>query len=298
MGSKRGAARIISDFDGVLTAQEAEAEAVGRCQLDWVSQVMGDRGRAEALLERCRAQVRADPAHHGWVVGGQLTCYADEDPYVFHNAAGQVLYETAPEAVLRDLAAMGMPTPDIFCGRAFVEGTEAWRAVNASHLDPDSVALFEALDRLGIEVVVVSNSTTDRIERIFADFGTDHFHGTLPRVRGGARKFVATPERVLPLPTHGTFGPRDVLLHRGFYYDILMEERPLLVIGDVLSLDLALPVTLRDEVPGFERLQICFRRAAHTPAWALDAARARGIHIVDSLLVLPELLAGYGSTAG
>lgn len=284
--------RVISDFDGVLTAQEGEAEAVGDRQIELLTESIGSKTVARTLIEEYRLEVRSAPARHGWWVKGYLTCYADEDPYVFHTAVASVLYDKGPRSVVDKLIATGMEDANAFAGRCFTEGTAAWRSQNGSHLVPESVELFKALSELGAEVVVVSNSTTDRIESILEDFGRDRFDGALPTVRGGARKFVVTDDIEVPVDEVATFGPRTVALRRGHYYKILAEERPVLVIGDVLSLDLALPVTLRDTQPGFEGLKVCFRRAAHTPAWAVGAAQARGIHIVDSLMQLPAILAG------
>lgn len=284
--------RVISDFDGVLTAQEGEAEAVGERQLQLLAAAAGSEVVARALVDEYRLRVRAEPARHGWRLGGHLSCFADEDPYVFHTAVSEVLYEFGPRSVVDRLISQGMADSNAFAGRCFLEGTEAWRAANGSHLDPLAVDLFAAFAGLKADVTVVSNSSTSRIESILADFGRDRFDGFVPSVRGGAQKFVITDDIDVPVPDTAAFGPRSIGLRRGHYWRILDEIRPAMVVGDVLSLDLALPVTLRDQVPGFEDMKICFRRAAHTPAWALAAARDRGIHVVDSLMDLPGILSG------
>jgi len=281
---------IISDFDGVLTAQEGEADAVGIRQLELLADAAGSKVVAQTLLDEYRVEVRAAPTSHGWWVKGYLTCYADEDPYVFHTAVSNVLYEKGPRSIVDKLIASGMADSNEFAGRCFLEGTEAWRAQNDSHLVDETVELFDALAEMKASVVVVSNSSTDRIESILEDFGRERLSSLTPKVRGGARKFVVTDDIEVPVPEAAAFGPRTIALRRGHYYEILAEEKPDLVIGDVLSLDLSLPVTLRDTRPGFEKMKVCFRRAAHTPAWAINAAKARGIYIVDSLLDIPRIL--------
>lgn len=282
--------RIVSDFDGVLTTQEGEADAVGDRQIQLVGEILGDHDEAKRLFEGYRAIVKADPENYGWVIGGNLTCYADEDPYVFHNAVGSVLYKQGPAEVLEKLKAMGLAECNDFSSKCFAEGTENWRAANGSHLVPEGMEVLNRFKAANVGVVIVSNSSTKRIHQIFDDFEAENGEGTRPTIRGGAMKFVVTDHIEVPVPEADTFGPRQVLLKRGHYYQILEEERPALVIGDVLSLDLSLPVTLRDTIPHFKDMKVCFRRAAHTPDWAVDEAKRRGIYIVDDLRQLPEIL--------
>ena len=67
------------------------------------------------------------------------------------------------------------------------------------------------------------------------------------------------------------FCGREVHVDRPAYRAILERERPDLVVGDVLSLDLALPLHLRAAgLPGAPRA-IGVMHLRHTPAWVLDA---------------------------
>jgi hypothetical protein len=62
------------------------------------------------------------------------------------------------------------------------------------------------------------------------------------------------------------------------------------VIGDVLSLDLALPAALRERAEWFSDARLFLRRHPETPAWALAGCREKKIEVVDSIARIPEAL--------
>lgn len=283
--------RIVSDFDGVFTNQEGEAAAVGEYQLELIGGALRDMDLARTVIEVARQKVVGDALHHGWWWSDLITCYADEDPYVFHNAVVACLYQSGPSQVVAQLKAGGFPDYNSLAQRCFVEGTERYRSAHSSHLVSDAVSTLKAFAAAGTEVVVVSNSSGDRIQRIFDDFGTQAFEGISPRVRGDARKFLVTglPES---LPETMMLGGRRVYLRRGQYHQILDQEQPALVIGDVLSLDLAMPIALRHHVPEFRDLKLFLKRAAHTPEWALQACREHDVVILESLEELTQQVLG------
>lgn len=279
--------RIVSDFDGVFTTQEGEAAAVGEYQLELIGTALGDFTLAQEVVQQARDRVLADALHHGWWWSDLITCYADEDPYVFHNAVVACLYQSGPADVITRLKSAGFPDYNSLAQRCFVEGTERYRASHSSHLVPDAVSTLRTFAAAGTEVVVVSNSSGDRIQRIFDDFGAHAFAGISPRVRGDAKKFLVTGVPDL-IPETMELGGRKVHLRRGQYFNILQEEQPSLVIGDVLSLDLALPIALRQHLPEFRHLKLFLKRAAHTPEWALQACRDHDVVILETLEALTQ----------
>lgn len=283
--------RIITDFDGVLTAQDAEAAAVGERLLERVTEAMGGAtNRAYALVSGLRAEVRANPATHGWFSGDEIACYADEDPYVFNNALARAIYVQGPAEVREKLRAQGFDTHDAFAKACFDEGTERWRAANPSQVLEEALGAIQTFFSAGAEIVIVSNSSPSRIEAILAPSKILRWGTGKIRIRGEAKKNVVTGDRPRCLPPHEDFGGRKVLLRRGPLFDILNDERPDVVIGDVLSLDVALPAALRAHDPDYEEMDVVLKRAAHTPKWALEACAVRGIHVVDSIAQLPALL--------
>lgn len=142
--------------------------------------------------------------------------------------------------------------------------------------------MFAALVEAGAEVVVVSNSSSEKIEGWFRETGVGHGLSHALRVRGSAGKFIlgATDE-------HLVLSGRRVCVDRPKYRAILAEERPDFVIGDVYSLDLALPHVMRRAGEIAPRLAL--RRHPHTPRWVLDSRADGAIDlVVDQLDGLVE----------
>jgi len=136
-------------------------------------------------------------------------------------------------------------------------------------MDPIVGDVLRGFLNQGIDVVVVSNSATDRVMELLETVGLEpRAHVDDPsaqlRVRGGARKFELADD------------PEGFELH-GFRFDvarppyrtILSEEVPDAVIGDVFSLDLALPLYLtRTEPDTFRSMKILLRTRQYTPEWS------------------------------
>ncbi|GIW72578.1 MAG: hypothetical protein KatS3mg102_2120 [Planctomycetota bacterium] len=282
--------RIVSDFDGVWTDPRAEAEAVGARQLERLAEALGgDRPRAEAVLAELRARVRARPEAHGWLWQGELSAFADEDPYIFHNAVAAALYEQGGEAVAA-LRRAGLPDAGRFAAACFEEGTAAWRAAHPTHLLPEAAEAVQRLLAAGHEVVIVSNSSTARVASILADLGLRAQEHERLVLRGGARKFVLTPAEPAGLEEPQLLAGRPVRLRRLHYYRLLEELRPAVVIGDVLSLDLVLPAALRREQLLSGPMRLYLKRNPYTPDWALMAAAEADIEVVGGLAELAERL--------
>jgi len=265
--------KLLSDFDGVWTSPEAEAGAQG----EYMEQVLlswtpgEDRERAADWLRLARDHVRSDPGRYGWAPGGRLSAYGDEDPFAAHSALLHYLHLRAGEdAVARDLHAAvlanGFADLDGFGGHTHQQGVERVARERGPGILPAAAAAGRAMLGEGIEVVVVSNSGTDKLSRWFA-------HAEVPatihpearagalRLRGGARKFVLDPDATDMLEV----GSLRVEVARPFYAEILREERPDAVVGDVFSLDLALPLALRRREPGWSDLRLYWLLQPYTP---------------------------------
>ena len=109
-------------------------------------------------------------------------------------------------------------------------------------LDPESAAVLQSVLARGDEVVIVSNSGTERIRQLLGGAGIEAREDPGPghlRIRGSARKFLLSDA-----PRHLDVGDYRIPLDRPHYEQILLEERPDVVVGDVFSLDLALPLDL------------------------------------------------------
>lgn len=278
--------KILSDFDGVWTDQAFEARNVKLFLVAEAARLAGVAAdEAAAHFARFEAEVMAAPGLHGWAPDGRITAYVDEDPFCEANAIARFIESsTAPEArhYARAVLAAGFTTLSSFGDHCFMTATASFRTQHPPALVPRAKQMFEALAAAGAEVVVVSNSSSEKIEGWFRETGVGDGAGDALRVRGSAGKFVLGPSEASI-----TLAGRRISVDRPKYRAILEEERPDFVIGDVYSLDLALPHVMRRE--GVIAPQLVLRRHPHTPRWVLDTRADGAIDlVVDQLDGLVE----------
>ncbi|QDU84737.1 hypothetical protein Pla163_18510 [Planctomycetes bacterium Pla163] len=235
--------KILSDFDGVWTDPTHEAVAVEHGLADDLASLTGfDVERVRADLVHCRERALESAVDHGWIPGDRITAYCDEDAFLAVSGIASYLARGACE-----VSAPYRGAHESRGGPTFMElADQSFRRLGArpgvGELLPDAGATLKALEELGVDLVVVSNSDTEKLVRLFADAGiaaaTDG--SARVRVRGGARKWALgdAPESI-------DVGGRVVDVNRPHYRSIIEEERPDLIVGDVYSLDLALPFHMR-----------------------------------------------------
>jgi FMN phosphatase YigB (HAD superfamily) len=268
--------RFLSDFDGVLTDIAHESARVTNLFLDGLRHVSGGADRTVAdLAHSAYEEMAAHPRSHGWRFGGRITAFANEDGFVRLNGLAACLDARAArgDAIARPLlAAIQVTGPDAFTAlahTAYERMTRETAAGAIKPLDPAAADVLRALLARGDEVVVVSNSGTERIAQILRGAGLEpHPDGTPGpgrlRIRGGARKFILSNS-----PRGFDVDGYAVATDRPHYEQILLEERPDVIVGDVFSLDLALPLDLvRQKAPGFGRPRLLLRRRGYTPTWS------------------------------
>ncbi len=271
--------KLISDFDGVWTLPHDEARAQGEVLdgtlVGWMPPA--ERAAAAAWIRAARATVRAAPTQYGWAPGGRLSAFGDEDPFAAHSALLHYLHlhaaaEPMAKALVEAVLAHGHKSLDAFGGWTHAEGVRRVAASRGPGILPDAAAAGHRMLAAGLEVAVVSNSGTDKLARWFAHAGVparvhpDHAAGAL-RLRGSARKFVLDPEQENPLHLGGL----AIELARPAYEDVLRDERPDAVVGDVFSLDLALPLALKRREKEFAGMRIFWLIRDYTPRWLVDA---------------------------
>ena len=289
--------RILSDFDGVWTDQHAEAQAV----VDFFVEELARHARVdadEALrdFQAFEREVAAAPDRYGWAPDGILAAYVDEDPFMLTSGIAMHIDERAargdddgPAAAYRAaLAEAGFATPAAFADHCFLAGTKRYRENHEHTLVEGSVETFEALHDLGVVLVIVSNSTSEKIVGWLRHAGVDagEDEGHLVRVHGQAGK-----QTVDPGGSTLSVANRTVHVERPKYRAVVESEDPDLVVGDVFSLDLALPHAMRvageDKAPA----SLALRRHDHTPGWVLDD-RADGAidHVIEGVADLVGLV--------
>ena len=285
--------KLLSDFDGVWTHPAAEAAAQGE-RLDAALAACAPPGRereARAWIAQARRRAAAAPARWGWWNGGRLAACGDEDPFAAHNAllhylGAQAAADPLPAAMVEGVRARD-GSLDAFGLRVHLEGVAAIEASRGPGVLPEAAAAGRELLGAGADIVVVSNSRLEKLARWFAHAGLPHVAhpdrapGAL-RLRGEARKHVLDPASPRPFELDGC--AFDVA--RPHYEAILREEAPDAVVGDVVSLDLALPLWLRRREPSWRNLRIFWLVREYAPPRlrrALAAAAPEIEPITDGL---------------
>ncbi len=273
--------KILSDFDGVWTDQHLEAEAVRRFAIAALAQAGGrDLATATADYDAMLREVSDDPAAHGWAPDGRISAYVDEDPLCQCSAICRFI-ESDPGAVAthyRDgVLAHGFASLAAFGEHCFHGGSARCREEHPPCIVPAAGEMLAALHAAGAEVVVVSNSASEKLIAFFAAAGVTAAEDLAPdsrgatvRVRGSAGKwFLGETDASISV------GGRSIFVDRPRYRAVIADERPDLVIGDVFSLDLALPHVMRSAGDAGAPRRLVLRRHGHTPRWVLDT-RADG----------------------
>jgi phosphoglycolate phosphatase-like HAD superfamily hydrolase len=290
--------RILSDFDGVWTDQAAEAEHVQAYQHAEAARLAGVAPMVAARdFAGYAAGVLGKPERFGWTPDGRITAYADEDPFCIPNSiAGWI--EAAAErdaraALYRDaIRAAGFASLTAFADQCFHRACGSYREAHPPALVPGAAAAFQALHDAGAEVVVVSNSSATKVVGWLRHAGIDagEADGHLVRVHGDAGKWHVAGDEAIEI------AGRRVLVDRPRYRAVIEDEDPDVVVGDVFSLDLALPHVLRASGNPCAPHLLALRRQAHTPEWILETSGDGAIdvvldHVRDLVAVVRELAA-------
>lgn len=292
--------KLLTDFDGVWTDQADEARAVREAFVVDAAQALGAPVEDIARdFDTFLGLALAEPWDNGWCPEGELTAFVDEDP-VLATASVAAWLDRGGEHPRADLwrrglgrasaARFGAGGVGAHAHRSFGPAVRRFRDEAGHGLVPAAREVAAALGAAGVQILVVSNSMVEKLEELFARAGVEagSDEDAPLRLVGGARKWQLGDGRDLT-----QLGDRYVRLDRPHYRALLAEERPDVVVGDVLSLDLALPSMLRFTGVLQPMTSLVLRRHAHTPPWTLEAQRA-GVfdHVIDGLDELPALLEG------
>ena len=303
--------KLISDFDGVWTNQETEAGYVWDFIVNEISVLTKDKPEIiNSLMLECKKEMDRAPYDFAWYSNGGISCYYQEDPFGDNNAIFDYINRAGSNksyskfkqhlALIKNkIESLKKGTLADFSNNCFVKSTTQFKL--EGKLKPVDTAgeIIKKLNSSGVEIIVVSNSKTEKIEHLFRKAGHTVTNeksirrGKLHAI-GDAKKFIidnsftAVPEF---LEITSRFKP---CLRRKNYYNILIEEKPDFVIGDVFSLDLALPLYLRMNDGNMKNLKVIQRIHPHTPGWVkeyLAKEEFKGIAFtVNSINELPELL--------
>lgn len=284
--------KILSDFDGVWTNQGPEADVL----LSWmlarlVEFAGGDPAARKAELDAIIVEMQSTPASHGWAPDGRISAFIDEDPLVVSSSLCRYLnVETSPVAERYKAAVLGAGFESLaaFSEHAYVQATAAYRDAHPPCLVDNAAEKLAALHDAGADVVIISNSGAEKISAWFQAAGVDAGpeNDRLLRVRGSAAKWwLGSGQETIDV------AGRSIFVDRPKYRAAIVAEAPDLIIGDVFSLDLALPHVLRGQGVAGAPSVLALRAHPHTPAWVTDGKADGAIeHIVTGVEDLPAIV--------
>ncbi|MGH2574189.1 MAG: hypothetical protein ACRDFC_00660, partial [Ignavibacteria bacterium] len=193
----------------------------------------------------------------------------------------------------------GYESLDMFSNKCFLESTSKFK--DEEKLKPvlNAKEVLSKMIESGVNVVVASNSKTEKIEYLFAKLGhiPDNRNSTDKGrlyARGNSMKFVIENDYT-KVPRYIRVDKNyKAALRRKFYHKVLLDVQPDFVLGDVFSLDLALPLYLRLHDINFQKLKVIQKLHKHTPDWVkrfLSREEFKGIaFMIEDISELPELI--------
>ena len=301
--------KLVSDFDGVWTFPDEESRAQGEV-LDRAlieSSPEAERAAAAVWVRDARDAASAEPTRYGWAPGGKLSCFGDEDPFAFHSALLHYLLARAADGDamalrMRDAVIEQHGSIDKFGGWSHAEGVKQVAETRGPGVLAAAADAGRHMLESGIEVVVVSNSGTDKLAHWFEHAGVPHtVHpegrpGAL-RLRGSGRKFILDSERSDPIDIGGV----SIETARPFYEEALKDEVPDAIVGDVFSLDLALPLALKRRGEAFANMRLFWLMQPYSPPWLREsviAAAGDEVELVEGGLAgVAQRLVGKASAS-
>ena len=280
--------RILSDFDGVWTDQQAEARFIQEWLAREVAPIIGGTPR-EALrdFDAFFGEAMDDPGRNGWAPSGRITAFIDEDPAlatgsVFHwleNGGRHPMGGVCRADLWRTrIRAAGHPSIEDFASSHFHPAMAAFRGERGHGLIDGASGIVDKILSAGHELVFVSNSPHAKLREMLDDAGITDRDGL--DVVGDAKKWhIESGEPRV------TVDGRDVYMDRPHYEAILLGVQPDLVVGDVASFDLALPAYLRWRGRLSADMRLVLRRHPESSKWALAQAEScTAIRLVDEIV--------------
>lgn len=301
--------KLISDFDGIWTNQAKEADFVWNFILDYLSKLTSESKKfISDTLSQCRKEMNKSPELYGWYNNGAVACFYNEDPFGDNNAIFDYINKTGLSGdndyfkalkVIRDSILNKYKSLADFSQDCFFLATTKFKEEGKLQPVGDASEVVKKLNFSGTEIIIVSNSKTKKIEHVFEKAGiiATPEQGSAVRVRGDAMKFVLDQSFTEISESLKINDKISVPLRRKSYFEILNEEKPGIVIGDVFSLDLSLPLYLRLNKKEFSNLKVVQRVQTYTPDWVkifLSREDLRGIaFMVNSVSELPDIISEF-----
>jgi len=259
---------VLLDFDGVLTKEENHAKAHFNLVIDELSKLTGfDKSTILSDFSSAKQLIKNAPHKYGWTVNENITSFC-EDLFTETNAVISTMSENNPiyKEVVRNKYGLDIGE---FCVHIFDDATR-----NASPEFKEGIK--EQIDELkkNADVIILSNSEEEKIKRMFDAFGIN------VRIIGNARKYIVD-NNFDKVPSFIKINKFKIPIRRPFYFEKLNEFKEAIVVGDVFSLDLALPFYLKHN--------IVLMTNNYTPKWSKRYCKRHG-YVIRDLYELIEII--------
>ncbi|HLC59054.1 MAG TPA: hypothetical protein VJH34_00850 [archaeon] len=237
---------LIMDFDGTLVSMRNKSLEYRKTIIEELSLWTGLNYEAvEKDFNYGRELVLKNPTEYGWNVNGYKSFFGDEDPFV--------LYTSAADAMNRNLPAYKIMKNDDFMERI----DRIFHTVTNHERPPISKKTKKALEKLldMYDVTIVSGSSNESIKKCLDDAGLE-----IETIGNAKKVFVDT--NFDKVNRHlNIINKYKIELRRPYYYDILSKiDGRKVVVGDIFSIDLALPKELG--------IPIILKKNYYTPMWS------------------------------
>jgi FMN phosphatase YigB (HAD superfamily) len=319
------AMKLLSDFDGVWTNQDDEADYVRAFIVHELSRITEkDEQEIIGMAAEFRRQMDMSPNLYGWRYNGEIAAFFGEDPFGDNNALFDYIEQEAkkkisfttktqtgreimndPRKIRERILDAGFESLDMFANHCFTEATGKFKEGGKLKPHEHAKKTIEELVNAGIELVIASNSGTGKIEYVLDKMGykskmdspDGHRGNDNIRARGNATKFGIENDYEL-LPRYLEVSEKyKIPLRRKSYHELLLEEVPDYVLGDVFSLDIALPLYLIRNDENFRNIKVILKVQPYTPEWVreiLARAEFRNLaFMVDDIREVVSLIGNF-----
>ncbi len=286
----RTVVKVILDYDGTLTVEEAMVDELARRSLDTLSREILRVPRAQLGEDylRTREFILSQPHRFGWEVRGLLASYADEGAFILNTTTIQVMLKQNPAYTLR----VGETFKEVEYD-PFVDCTNYLFHRHTAEIKPRwregaQEVLTDLQRRPWVMPLILTNSRGDKVRR---HLKASRLEGV--RVLGDTRQYDMDPswKRYFLHPRQGRVQSlkvdeyHRVDLRRPIYYQALWREAQgvgeMMVVGDNLSLPGALPLAMG--------IPFSLLLAPYTPQWCRDfVGQERGAWVLEDISSLLE----------
>jgi hypothetical protein len=285
--------KVIIDFDGTLTAEEAQVAALAARSLDTLAdEILGaPRGALVADYQAVQARLVLEPHRHWWEVNGLVASYCDEGAFILNTTTLQTMLRGNP--AYAQAVAVAFPQaeydPVVDCTNYLFH---RHTAELPPRFRPAARDVLTALNKHPNRTpLILTNSLGDKVRRHLDTLELDEDVAVL----GDTRQYEMDrywPHRFMhtelgEIQIWPVDGEHEVDLRRPAYYQALVSAAAggarLAVVADTFSLPGAVPLTMG--------LPFFLLRTPYTPAWCARVVATHPLgHILEDLGDLPAAL--------